>query len=403
MVLAVFVTVYVGMFLGGLPRIQVDRTGVALLGAIALLVSGSLSLGAAVHHVDVPTMALLFGMMIVSAQMRLGGVYGAVTRWVGRLRVGARGLLALVIALVGGLSAVFTNDIVVLAVTPSIVSLCRERDLDPVPFLLATACAANVGSAATLIGNPQNILIGQTLRMSFASYALGVAPAVVVGLGLVWLVVVLARGREGAWTARGDGSRAADIPLERWQAVKGLVLGGLILAAFLFTGWPRELVALAAAGVVLSGRKFHSRDMLGLVDWQLLVLFVGLFVVNGALMDSGWVARGLALLAAHGADVTRPGWLFASSALLSNVVSNVPAVMLLLSAATGPRAGAALALSSTLAGNLLIVGSIANIIVVEQARAAGVDIDWRTHARIGVPVTLATLAAAALTMAVVRL
>jgi Na+/H+ antiporter NhaD/arsenite permease-like protein len=401
MVPAVFLTVYVGMILGGLPRLQVDRTGVALLGAIVLLVSGVLPLDAAVAHVHVPTLALLFGMMIVSAQLRLGGVYRAATRRVGGIGVGVGGLLALVIALVGVLSAVFTNDIVVLAVTPAVVALSRERDLNPVPFLLATACAANVGSAATLIGNPQNILIGQTLRLPFASYVVGVAPAVVAGLGVVWLVVTLAyRGR---WDARAPAGHPLpdDPPLDGWQAAKGLGLGVLILLAFLLTSWPRELVALAAAGIVLSGRRFHSREMLGLVDWQLLVLFVGLFVVNGALIDSGLVARALAALAGHGVDVTRPVWLFGSSVVLSNTVSNVPAVMLLLPAAHGVRDGQILALSSTLAGNLFIVGSIANIIVVEQARASGIHIDWRAHARVGVPVTLATLALAALALALI--
>jgi Na+/H+ antiporter NhaD/arsenite permease-like protein len=182
---------------------------------------------------------------------------------------------------------------------------------------------------------------------------------------------------------------------DRGQAAKGLALGLAVMAAFLLTDWPRELVALAAAGVVLGGRRFHSREMLGLVDWHLLVLFVGLFVVNGALADAGIARRGLEALAAWGLDVRHPAWLFTLGAALSNVVSNLPAVMLLLPAAEGGWEGSVLALSSTLAGNLLVVGSIANIIVVEEARRAGVAIGWRTHARVGVPVTLATLTLAA--------
>ncbi len=397
MVPAVFLTVYLGMFIGGLPRIQVDRTGVALLGAIVLLVGGAISLEGAVGHVHVPTLALLFGMMIVSAQLRLGGVYHGATRRLGRLQVGPGALMGLVIVLVGVLSAVFTNDIVVLAVTPALVRLCRERELDPIPFLLASACAANVGSAATLIGNPQNIFIGQALRLGFGSYLADVGPPVVLGLGVVWLVVALRyRGR---WRAAGGAvPDEHEVTFHSWQAAKGLGLAVLIVVAFLLTDWPRELVALAAAGIVLSGRRFHSREMLGLVDWQLLVLFMGLFVVNGALMDSGLVARALATFAAHGVDVTRPGWLFGASVVLSNTVSNVPAVMLLLPASGGVHGGAILALSSTLAGNLFVVGSIANIIMIEQARSAGVVIDWRTHARVGVPVTIATLGLGLLAM-----
>ncbi|HKJ02274.1 MAG TPA: SLC13 family permease, partial [Longimicrobiales bacterium] len=217
--------------------------------------------------------------------------------------------------------------------------------------------------------------------------------------GVVWAVVV------SAYRDRWDGTdeappEAAPSPprFDRWQASKGLGLAVLVLGAFLFTSWPRELVALGAAGVVLTSRSFHSRDMLGLVDWQLLVLFVGLFVVNGALADTGLVSRGVAALAAGGVDAAHPGWLFGLSVGLSNTVSNVPAVMLLLPVVHGERMGALLALTSTLAGNLLVVGSIANVIVLEQARAAGIAVDWRTHARVGVPVSLLTLLLAALSL-----
>jgi Na+/H+ antiporter NhaD/arsenite permease-like protein len=429
MVLAVFAVVYLGMFLGELPRLQVDRAGLALLGAIALLVTGTVTLEQAVAHVDVPTLALLFGMMVLSAQLRMGGVYAALTRRVGNLAAvrGAGGgadlardaaaprLLAVVVALVGALSAVFTNDIVALAVSPVVVALCRERELDPVPFLLAVACAANVGSAATLVGNPQNILVGQALGLSFVGYLTRAALPSALGLAVVWGVVT--RAYRGRWARPGapDATLAPAIPdpgesglggmpliprFHRWQAAKGLVLAAVAMACFLFTPWPRELVALAAAGIVLTSRRFHSRDMLGLVDWQLLVLFVGLFVVNGALADTGLVERSVAALAARGVDPAHPGWLFALSVGLSNTVSNVPAVMLLLPVVEGDKLGALLALSSTLAGNLIIVGSIANIIVVEQARSAGITVDWRTHARIGVPVTLLTLAISAAALAV---
>lgn len=414
MVLTVFAVVYLGMFLGEVPRLQVDRVGVALLGAIVLVVTGAVPLERALTYVDVPTMALLFGMMVLSAQLRLGGVYVALTRRAGSVEGGAPALLAVVVALVGALAAVFTNDIVALAVTPVVVALCRERRLSPLPFLLAVACAANVGSAATLVGNPQNILVGQALGLSFTGYlGRAVVPAAL-GLVVVWAVVV--RAYEGRWAPEDQalghapgravggeadtptGAASAGPAYHRWQALKGLGLAALVLVAFLFTPWPRELVALAAAGIVLTSRPFHSRDMLGLVDWQLLVLFAGLFVVNGALADTGLVARGVEAMAGRGVDAGHPAWLFALSVGLSNTVSNVPAVMLLLPVVDGARMGALLALSSTLAGNLLVVGSIANIIVLEQARSAGIAVDWRTHARVGVPVTALTLLLAAVSL-----
>ncbi|MCX5753673.1 MAG: SLC13 family permease, partial [Candidatus Krumholzibacteria bacterium] len=174
----------------------------------------------------------------------------------------------------------------------------------------------------------------------------------------------------------------------------GAILAALVVA-FLATPWPREILALAAAGYLLCSRRMESREILGLVDWQLLVLFMSLFVVNHALAASGGMTAFTAALADRGVDLTHPAWLFGSSVLLSNLVSNVPAVMLLLPSASHPLAGPVLALSSTLAGNLFVVGSIANIIVIDQAGRLGVAISWREHAKVGVPVTLITLALAA--------
>ena len=400
-VAAVFGLVYLGMFLGRFPRLRLDRTGIALLGALALLVARVVTLDGAAAALDLPTLALLFGLMVLSAQLRLGGFYSAVASRLASLTLSPRALLAVLIGVVGILSAVFTNDVVCLAITPVVVAGCLRRGLDPVPFLIAVACASNVGSAATLIGNPQNMLIGQALGLSFAGYlALAAVPAAL-GLALTWAWIAFraGAGRPAAIDAVADPS-GGRVPFNRWQTTKGLGLACALLAAFLLTPWPRDLLALACAGLLLTSRELHSRDMLGLVDWQLLVLFIGLFVVNGALADTGLVRAGLDSLAAAGADLERPGWLFGATVVLSNAVSNVPAVMLLLPAATHPLAGPVLALASTLAGNLVIVGSIANIIVVETAARLGVRIGWRTHARVGIPITLLTLLVAALALAI---
>jgi Na+/H+ antiporter NhaD/arsenite permease-like protein len=357
----VFLVVYVGMLLGEIPGLALDRTGVALLGALALVATERVTPAAAWAAVDVPTLALLFGLMVVSAQLRLGGFY----TWVTRRIVSA----------------------------PLVVEGCARRRLAPVPFLLALACAANVGSAATLIGNPQNMLIGQTLRLSFAGFLKDALVPSVVGLVLVWGIIFLSvRGR---WDAETPLREVDASPLDRWQAAKGLVVLALLVAGFLFAPVPREVLALGAAALLLTSRKMASRDLIGLVDWRLLVLFIGLFVVNHAVAAAGLAKQANAALHGAGVDLGDMRWLFPATAVLSNLVSNVPAVMLLLPHASHPLAGPILALSSTLAGNLLIVGSIANIIVVDQAAALGVRIGWREHARVGIPVTLATLAVAA--------
>jgi len=393
LVLVVFALVYLGMLLGRLPGLAVDRTGVALLGAIVLLAAGRLTLAQAWASVDVSTISLLLGLMVVSAQFRQAGFYARVTRRLAARDLGPGALLAAVTALAGALSAVLANDIVCLAMAPVLAEGCARRGLDPVPHLLALACAANVGSAATLIGNPQNMLIGQALGLSFSGYLLDAAVPSLLGLVVVWGVI--ARLYRGRWERAVTVAAAPAPEWNRWQVAKGwLVLVGL-LVAFLFLPWPRDVVALGAAGILLASRRMASRETLGLVDWQLLVLFAGLFVVNHAVGGSGLPARALAATAGAGADLAHPAWLFAATVVLSNLVSNVPATMLLLPAATAPQAGAVLALASTLAGNLLLVGSIANLIVVDQAARVGVRIGWREHARAGVPVTLITLAVAA--------
>lgn len=391
-VLGVFALVYFGMIVGGIPGLALDRTGVALAGAIALIAFRRVALEEAVASIDVSTMALLFGLMVVSAQLRLGGFYSRVVLAVASAPLSPATLLAAVIATTGVLSALLANDIVCLAVTPVLAEACSRRRLDPVPFLLALACASNVGSAATLIGNPQNMLIGQTLRLPFARYLWEGGIPAVMGLVVVWAVI------HATYRTRYERESvpiASDLPRFRsWQTTKGLLVLAALVVLFLWEPIPRDLAAVTAAGLLLMSRHTASRDVLGLVDWQLLVLFSGLFVVNHAVVSSGLASLALREMASAGLDLAHPDLLFWASAALSNLVSNVPAVMLLLPAATHPQAGPVLALSSTLAGNLVVVSSIANIIVIEQAARCHVRITWAEHARVGVPITLLTLAIA---------
>ena len=398
-IVAVFATVYLGMFLGGLPRLKLDRSGVALLGAIAVIALTGLPVEDAARAVDLPTIVLLFAFMVVSAQMRLGGFYTEVTRRVGAMPLSRAGLLAALIFVAGALSAIFSNDIVCLAMAPVVARLCLQRGLNPLPFLVGLACAANIGSAATLIGNPQNMLIGSVLQLPFGGYVRQALPPVLISLGLLW-----------GWLAFGPGSRpgAQDLarpvgvdvvvedapPFDRWQTAKGLAVATALMGIFLFTDWPRDVAALVGAGVLLLSRRLHSSHVMGFVDWQLLLLFIGLFVVNHAFETTGLAAEAVAWLAAQGLHLTDPDALLVLGVALSNLVSNVPAVMLLLPhlGANASEAGMMLALVSTFAGNLLLVGSIANLIVADLAAKQGITLHWKQHAQTGIPVTLVTLA-----------
>lgn len=390
-VIVVFGVVYLGMFLGGLPRLRLDRSGVALLGAIAVIAVSGMGVVEAAQAIDLPTILLLFAFMVISAQMRLGGFYAALTRGVGTLPLSDPALLAALIAVAAVLSAVFSNDVVCLAMAPIVARLCLRRGSHPLPFLIGLACAANIGSAATLIGNPQNMLIGSVLRLGFADYARQALVPVLISLVLLWVwLVCVPRPRDEP--LQPTGPEPDEPPFDGWQTAKGLAVVGVLMGLFLLHDGSHEVMALVGAALLLLSRRLASAEFMKLVDWPLLILFMGLFVVNHAFERTGLSAQAVVWLGERGVRLSDPGPLLVVGVGLSNLVSNVPAVMLLLPHLQGqPQAGVLLALVTTFAGNLLLVGSIANLIVADLARQQGVVIDWKRHAAVGVPVTLLSL------------
>ena len=394
LVLVVFIVVYAAMILGRLPGLALDRTGAAVLGALVLVAAGTMTVAEAWSAADVPTLALLFGLMVVSAQLRLGGFYTRVSRLLVASAATPAGLLARLMAAAAVLSALLANDIVCLAMTPIIVEATLARGLNPLPYLIGLALSANIGSAATLIGNPQNMLIGQVARLSFGGYMLEVWPCVAASLLLAYA------GTVWAFRGRFSGPKVVlAIPapaFSPWQSGKGLLALGLCMVIFVWGGIPRENAALGCAAVLLLSRRMASRETLALVDWQLLLLFLGLFVVNREVAAVGLLNEAYRSVAALGIDLKQPVWLFTMTAVLSNVVSNVPAVMLLLPGHSSPEQATLLAVSSTLAGNLILPGSIANLIVADQAALLGISLGFGRHARVALPVTLATLAVSGL-------
>ncbi|MDG3441006.1 SLC13 family permease [Nitrospirillum amazonense] len=395
LILVTFAVVYLGMAIGHLPRLKVDRTGIAMLGAIVLLVAGAVTEGAAIKAIDFPTLFILLGLMILSAQFALSGFYDWCAWRLANVPWRPEALLAAVVVVAGGLSALLANDVVVFAMTPLLCAGLRARGLDARPYLIALAGAANAGSAATVIGNPQNILIGQLGHLGFWHFLFACGVPAFLSLVIVYWVVArvwrghLSDGQAQALVDRKEGP--PDAP-RAWQLSKGLIGVVVLLVAFT-TPFPRDVAVLGIAGCMLVSRRFASRDMLGLVDWHLLALFAGLFILTGALADTGLPGQLVDQLAASGLALERLPFLGAFSVLASNSIGNVPAVVLLMKVWAHPPEGAlyALALFSTLAGNLLLPGSLANIITVERAAAAGVTLGFRDHARCGVPMTVLSL------------
>jgi Na+/H+ antiporter NhaD/arsenite permease-like protein len=396
--LILFILTYVGLALGRIPGLALDRTGFALLGAVAFLATGSISVVQAKEAVDAPTLAVLFGMMLLSAQYRQSGLYAAIGHRLARV-ADPRRLLLGTILVTAALSAVLTNDVICFALTPLLAGSLLASRRPPLPYLVALACAANLGSALTPIGNPQNILIAQTLRLPFLPFVLACAVPVVISLAVLYVFVAPRLNRsEDESGATLDGVSEEEIPLHRWQATKAVLLTAAAIALFL-SPVPAPLTALGIAGFVLTSRRMHTRDMLAQVDWNLLALFVGLFVVGRGFEASGWTEAARQALAGAGADLSHPAVLVVAVSALSLLVGNVPAVMLLLPfVARQPATGYAIALASTFAGNTVLVGSIANLIVAEQARRLGIRFGFREHAVTGLPVTLVSLALATVAM-----
>jgi len=391
----VFILVYLGMALGRVPGLAIDRTGVALLGLIVLLASGDLTLNEAGAAVDMPTIALLFALMILSAQFESSGFYGWIADRITHAARNPRVLLAVLIAVTGLLSAILTNDVVVFALTPLVCAGLIVQGLDPRPYLVALAGAANAGSAATLIGNPQNILIGQAGGLPFWDYLLIALPPTLLALAFTYFAV--------AWTWRGalsaplrPAGHATAPKLDRFQAIKAFTAVAALIGLFL-TPLPRELGALAIAGLLLLSRRMSSREMIGAVDWHLLLLFVCLFGVTAAFAKTGLAQDGLQWFAQQGLLPDRLTVMTPLTLATSNTIGNVPTVILILQLLPGLSHGAlaGLALLSTFAGNLLLTGSLCNIIVAERAAASGARLSFMDFARSGIPMTLASLAIAA--------
>ncbi len=400
---AIFSVTYFGLALGKVPWLRIDRTGIALVGATLMMLSGMLPLPEAIRSVDYETIILLFGMMVVVAYLRLSGFFDLLAQSaLGRFRT-PYGLLAVTIALSGVLSAFLVNDIVCLALTPVVIQWARRRQISPLPHLIGLATAANIGSTATLTGNPQNMIIGSLSHMAYWRFAACLAPLAIVGLVVDFLVIaVVYRRTLGAAQAGADESLQEPAKRQRnchpqsgpWLLRKSVAVT-LVTVVLFFIGIPIALVALGAAAVLFLGR-VRPEKVYNQIDWSLLVMFCGLFVVVHAFETKvvhQWHVEHWSVLLDHPLSV-----LSLVSAVLSNLVSNVPAVLLfkpiipVMSAPAQGSAWLALAMSSTLAGNLTVMGSVANLIVVENARQEGVTISFWEYCQAGIPITMVTLA-----------
>jgi Na+/H+ antiporter NhaD/arsenite permease-like protein len=389
--LSIVVITYLGIAIGRWPILKANRTTIALMGVGLLLVTRQLRFEQISQFLDLGTLVLLFSMMIINANLRLSGFFNLAGSWLVKWARKPRTFLALEVLLVGVLSALFLNDTICLMFTPLILEVTTAARRNPIPYLIALATASNVGSTATLTGNPQNMIIGIASGILYLSFTAALLPVVLLGLGGIWVVLV------GFYPYEFTKDAVLTMPEVTVQTTpamlnKTLLVAAGLLVAFLI-GVPVAEASFLAACVLLFTRRTSPQTVFAEFDWSLLVFFSALFILTGSLEANGVTGRLFNLL--HVSSSTNVWSLTLVTAVLSNLVSNVPAVLLLKQVAAAlqnPQAGwLTLAAASTLAGNLTLLGSVANLIVAETASRRRIELGFWEYTRAGLIITLYTL------------
>ena len=396
---AVFLLTYVLISLRTVRRFPIEKPAVAMLGGALMLLLGVLSPLEAVLAINLDVILLLIGMMVLVSGLEVCGFFDLVSSRIAARAKSQLSFLTWLMIATATLSALVLNDAIALLVTPVVIRSARSLKVNPVPYLVAVAIAANVGSVATEVGNPQNAFIAIRSGIPFLTFTAYLLPVTIVCLAIAIAGVRLAFRRDLAAPIAGAVAGPI-VPLQRRGLTLTFGVAVVVAAAFLASPHPDwlPLIALIGGSVVLFFLPFVStvtaRSLIAKVDWGIILFFVGLFLLLAGVRASGLSAaiQG-AFTSALGGQAGGLAWLVGLSSLLSNLISNVPAVLLL--AEVVPQGSTqlwlALAASSTLAGNATILGAACNVIVVQVASREGVSVTMRDFVKAGLPVTAATL------------
>lgn len=386
----IFIGTYLVIAIGRLPGFRVDRTGAAIIGASLMIGANVLTFEEAYASIDYDTIILLFGMMIVVANLRLSGFFSAVSEWVVRRAHHPLGLLAAIVFVSGLFSAFFVNDTMCLVLTPLVLEIAFALRRNPVPYLLAVAMAANVGSVATITGNPQNMMIGAYSGIPYRAFVAALSPVAAAGLVVTYVMIALIYRGEFAHSPRVEFEHRR-VRLNRVLMWKAVTVSAAMIV-FFFAGWPVPKVAILAGALLLLTRRVKPEKVYHEIDFSLLIMFVGLFIVVAGIEKTQLSGEAMSVLSGYGLD--RPAVLAFSAAILSNLVSNVPAVLVfkpfIAHLADSRQAWLILAMASTLAGNLTVLGSVANLIVLQRARHR-LSISFWEYFKVGAPLTVVTI------------
>jgi Na+/H+ antiporter NhaD/arsenite permease-like protein len=382
---------FIGIAIGRYPIIKSNRTTITLIGVAALILFSQIKFDDLSEYLDFDTLILLFSMMILNANLKIAGFFRFASQFMIRWARTPRAFLALEIILMAVLSALFLNDTICLVFTPMLISMMNSLKRNPIPYLIALATAANVGSVATLTGNPQNMIVGITSGISYTMFLINLAPIALLGVGVIWFVLIKMYPYEFSRDDHFSIIEEDQTPIIRDLLLKTVVICSGLLVAFL-AGVPIALAAFIAANLLLITRKHQPHLVFAEIDWNLLVFFAALFIVSGSLQTSGL----LNFLHLEEIATQLSVWkLSLITGALSNLISNVPAVILLkplVQVMANPQLGwLTIAAASTLAGNLTLLGSVANLIVAEIADRAHLDLNFWEYTKSGFLITIATL------------
>ena len=400
--LAVFIVTYLLIAVNRTPWFEIKRSYAALFGAVLMLIIGALSFTDAFDSVDFKVLSLLLGMMTMVAALEYTGFFTMVSdlllRWSGP---GYR-LLLLIMVVSAFLSAIALNDAVVLMFTPIVIKCCRKLDVNPIPYLVGLMMSANIGSIATAVGNPQNAYIASYANLDFAEFSLYSIPIAVACLAVTYLILLLLFRNNLSERKEIGHADEENREIDRLRISLMVIIVNVTFICFILTGffdfelYQVALIAGAVSLMVVISSEF--KDVIwvaGRIDWHILLFFIGLFILIGGAAQSGLIADIADNVPGFGEGET-PNSVSLSvfSVILSNLVSNVPAVMLIVQMlpASDLMIWIVLAASSTLAGNTTLLGSAANIIVAERSEGYGIRIDFFRFMVAGIIVTAATIA-----------
>ncbi len=394
--LIIFIITYKGIIFTRLPWINIDRPSAALFGSVAMIVFGVLTFEEAVAAIDFNTIALLLGMMIIITVLEVEGFFTYLAAKTVSIAKSETKLLFIVVFTTGISSAFLVNDAVVLLYTPVVISICRSSKLNPVPYLIAEILASNTGSAMTITGNPQNMLIGMSSGISYSKFLFHLMPVSILGMIIIcFIMIYIYPSNFRCNRPIHPPEKTAQLKQTGSMKYSGTIFIFVIIMFFLShrLGISIPVIALSGAALVLIFGEVKPSVVIKEVDWVLILFFATLFIVVKGVEKNGLLQHLIESWDITG-GLTGIGILHGLSLVLSQIVSNVPYTIFMIPILNNSGDNVlwlTLASASTLAGNATIIGAMANLIVIETAGKMGVNITFREFLKPGIIATLLTM------------